>query len=511
MDLSNDLISQFVKMTNDTEKKQTQDTTLYGTVVEYGDGHYVQLDGSDLMTPVDTTVDIQADDRVTVMIKKHGATVTGNISNPSASISRLESVDGHVSIVEQTADKINWIVSSGTSSANMTLTSNALSAIAENIDLTGKVTFSSLDDDLQGDIEVVYDVKNDVDDVKDDIDGVKSDVNSWKYSDTTLIDGGKIYTGSITADKINVNNLAVSGELLTGVLNGVNGIYLGQGASIYGAMYGYKSQTDTTERWRISSDGWGSFDGAEFDSDVTVGDQLTTNGNIVGKGNLTLTGTMYVSTVNSSSYNWRITSGGWVYASGFESAGNTNIGGNLDVSGHTYVGALTGSDWSVSSSGWCYFEDGGQFNANVTCSGRITGGSFYTTGGTYIGSDRNIKENIQYINSESAAMMLLDETESDSLTTSDMLEFIETIPLVKYDLKQEYEIEEGSVHYGFIIQDIADTKVGKEIVHIPSENDDIGYMTYSEENLITVLIGALQAEIKARKGLEQYVMNMKGE
>lgn len=85
MSLSNDLISQFVKMTNDTGKKETKDTTLYGTVVEYDGNNYVRLDGSDLLTPVDTTSTLHVDDRVTVDITKHNATVSGNISNPSVS------------------------------------------------------------------------------------------------------------------------------------------------------------------------------------------------------------------------------------------------------------------------------------------------------------------------------------------------------------------------------------------------------------------------------------------
>lgn len=58
-------------------------------------------------------------------------------------------VDSHVSTVEQTANKINWLVKSGTDSSNMALTDNAYSLIAKNIDLTGKVKFSSFDTSTQ--------------------------------------------------------------------------------------------------------------------------------------------------------------------------------------------------------------------------------------------------------------------------------------------------------------------------------------------------------------------------
>lgn len=84
MNLSNDLISQFVKITKDSNTKDKK-TTAYGSVIEYNGDMYVQLDGSDLLTPVDTTTELHVDDRVIVDITKHNATATGNISNPSIS------------------------------------------------------------------------------------------------------------------------------------------------------------------------------------------------------------------------------------------------------------------------------------------------------------------------------------------------------------------------------------------------------------------------------------------
>ena len=66
MSLSNDLISQFVKITRDqtVEKKES---IVYGTTVEYESKMYVKIDGSDLLTPITTTADLQAGERVTVM------------------------------------------------------------------------------------------------------------------------------------------------------------------------------------------------------------------------------------------------------------------------------------------------------------------------------------------------------------------------------------------------------------------------------------------------------------
>lgn len=84
MALSSDLISQFVKITNDTNKSK-KETTAYGTAVEYNGSIYVRLDGSDLLTPMTNTVGIKDGDRVTISIKNHMATVNGNITAPSAS------------------------------------------------------------------------------------------------------------------------------------------------------------------------------------------------------------------------------------------------------------------------------------------------------------------------------------------------------------------------------------------------------------------------------------------
>lgn len=84
MSLSTDLISQFAKVTNDNLRREKGTTITYATVVSRDDIMYVQLDGSDVLTPVSSTVSIRDGERVTVMIKNHIATITGNITSPAA-------------------------------------------------------------------------------------------------------------------------------------------------------------------------------------------------------------------------------------------------------------------------------------------------------------------------------------------------------------------------------------------------------------------------------------------
>ena len=96
MALSNELISQFVKITNDKEQKKTE-TTVYGTI-KISDGKaYVQIDGSTLYTPISTTAEVKDGDRVTVMIKDHSAVVTGNMTSPSASKGTVDKVQNDLS------------------------------------------------------------------------------------------------------------------------------------------------------------------------------------------------------------------------------------------------------------------------------------------------------------------------------------------------------------------------------------------------------------------------------
>ena len=97
MSLTSDLISQFVKATNDkTESKK--ESTVYGTAVENDGSMYVKLDGSDLLTAMSTTVKATPGERVLVTIKNHTATITGNITSPAA---RTKDVTDAVELISE--------------------------------------------------------------------------------------------------------------------------------------------------------------------------------------------------------------------------------------------------------------------------------------------------------------------------------------------------------------------------------------------------------------------------
>ena len=107
MALSNDLISQFVKVTND-EVKTKPETTVYGAIVEVDGTKFVKIDGSEVLTPISSTADAEANERVTVTIKDHGATVTGNSSSPAARKGSVEDIGNKITEVEiLVADKVS--------------------------------------------------------------------------------------------------------------------------------------------------------------------------------------------------------------------------------------------------------------------------------------------------------------------------------------------------------------------------------------------------------------------
>nr|DAD58038.1 MAG TPA: hypothetical protein [Caudoviricetes sp.] len=153
MSLSSDLISEFVKVTKDDEKPKSE-TIVYGTTVEYNGSTYVKLDGSELLTPVSTTSDTKPGERVTVMIKDHTATITGNMSSPSARSGDVKDLVDHISEFEIViADKVdarelnaekaridNLVAENATIKDRLTATEADIGTLqADNVTITGKL------------------------------------------------------------------------------------------------------------------------------------------------------------------------------------------------------------------------------------------------------------------------------------------------------------------------------------------------------------------------------------
>ena len=105
--LPDELIAQLVKAANSKSGIEKSDTIVYGTIVSDGSQQYVQLDGSDCLTPAVSLVEINPEERVAVSIGNHTATILGNATNPSVGIKTAEGLRSEIS---QTAAEIRILV-----------------------------------------------------------------------------------------------------------------------------------------------------------------------------------------------------------------------------------------------------------------------------------------------------------------------------------------------------------------------------------------------------------------
>lgn len=266
MGLSTELISQFAKITNDQKKSRIDEATLYGEVVQCDDSICVRFDGSEQLTPVTTITEkdengnitnfkygaasVKTGDRVSVSLKNHSATITGNLSDPpmgraevvTTEDSILAKVDGEVKMqIDALGVKIDGLVTITNGLENGTTTINGACIKTGKIDaqylnLTGAITFGDLDSSAQGKINTAQTTANNANtaasnaqstansaktaasnaqstadsaqstadsayDKAYDLDSIVSDWG-YVYQGTTYIDGNKIMTGTVTATNL---------------------------------------------------------------------------------------------------------------------------------------------------------------------------------------------------------------------------------------------------------------------------------------------------------------------
>lgn len=174
MGLSSDLISQFVKITQDKQETK-KETTAYGKIIKQGDKAYVQLDGSDLLTPITTTTVVKDDDRVLVTIKDHTAIVTGNITNPSASDGDVQTVKDEVTEIGNKISEFEIVIADK-------VTTEQLEAEIARID---KLIADEIDA-VNGKFETIEAKVADIDTIKADIIEVNQKITAHEGEFTTI-------------------------------------------------------------------------------------------------------------------------------------------------------------------------------------------------------------------------------------------------------------------------------------------------------------------------------------
>ena len=224
MGLSNNLISQFAKLNNNSNRSSGE--LVYGTTVMQGSKLFVNIDGSDTITPVVTTSDVKPGERVTVMIKDHSATIMGNITNPSAGTEEMGKVlDEYDTIIAKignfelvVADK----VSTDQLDAKLAIIDSALIGKASIAELNAvKATIKDLDvSKLEADIANINQAiinKADIEDldaIHADIDLLEADVANIN----TLIGGhltmDNIQSLVLTSSKVTVDNAFIKDAMI---------------------------------------------------------------------------------------------------------------------------------------------------------------------------------------------------------------------------------------------------------------------------------------------------------
>ena len=205
MPLSSELISQFVKVTKD-EKRDKKETTVYGTVVNYNNSKYVRLDGSELLTPATMTVDAEAGERVTVRLKNHTATVTGNITSPSARVETVKIIVDNVTGIEE-------IISDTVTSETLNIERARITALeADNVTIHNEINAN------KADIEILKAGLVDVDYLDADYAQFKT-MTAEKFSiinaDIENLQTGKLDITEASATYATISNLESTNALIT--------------------------------------------------------------------------------------------------------------------------------------------------------------------------------------------------------------------------------------------------------------------------------------------------------
>ena len=192
-------------------------------------------------TEINSVIDQKAD-AITSSVSKTYATKAENQDT-------LAVANNAKTTAEQTADKFTWLVESGTSSSNFTLTDRVASLLSSEFQIDALTTFK----------------------------------NSATGGTSTVIDGGAIKANTISADKLNVTDLSALGATIGGFTIGTSALYNGTtslaGAdnSVYLGLDGISCGT----KFKVDKAGALTANDAVITGNTTITGNLITNGNVL--------------------------------------------------------------------------------------------------------------------------------------------------------------------------------------------------------------------------------------
>jgi hypothetical protein len=299
---------------------------------------------------------------------------------------------------------------------------------------------------------------------KIEIDGVLTAINN---NTTTTINGDKITTGSITTNQIKTGAVTadkVSSDVITTKNFNAQSI---------------NADNITTGTIRGRTISGGSINGTSIKGgSIKIGNRETT---IANNGEVSIypdTGGVYRFADGAVRFN---ANKGAVIAS--SSNGSVYAGsGNLDLK------ACSGADAYL---GCMLNANGTTQRSSVTCQDGIlkffSAGYCTYNGSTVFGSSsKATKENIKPLTQKQK---------------EEVYELIKQIPTKQYDYKKQYG---KPFNYGFVIEDIEDTKL-KDLLHITQNEENKDIKMYSTEDLVRLQLITIQELMKKIDNLQERV------
>ena len=261
MALSSELISQFAKITNDTKTSKIDEVTLYGEVVEYEDRICVRFDGSNEITPVTTINDVDENgnpinyrygsasvktgDRVSVSLKNHSATITGNLSDPAMGKAEFVVNEDYIlAKVDQVSLKVSdlGVEFSGLSDGTTTIDGGCIKTgtiDAERLNLKGSISFSDFDTELKTGLSGLSDSVTAAVNTANEAKSIAQSITIPGYIQETYIDSTTIMSPTIEGNDIRVYGTFQTigstdyGNVSTGYMGAARGMD-GDGQITYG-------------------------------------------------------------------------------------------------------------------------------------------------------------------------------------------------------------------------------------------------------------------------------------
>ena len=329
---------------------------------------------------------------------------------------------------------------------------------------------------------------------KIEIDGVLTAINN---NTTTTINGDKITTGSITANQIKTGAITadkVSSDIITTSnfsAQKINANNITTGTLSTSRLSSDVITTNNFNAQKINADNItsGTISGRTISGGSINGTSIKGGSIKIGSRETTIASNGEVSIYPDTGGVYRFADGairfnankGAVIAS--SSNGSVYSGsGNLDLKACSGYNAYLGCMINANGTG----ERSGITCSNGVLSFRSTGYCTYNGSTVFGSSSKATKENIK----------LLNQKQKD-----EVYELIKQIPTKQYDYKKQYG---KPFNYGFVIEDIEDTKL-KDLLHITQNEENKDIKMYSTEDLVRLQLITIQELMKKIDNLQERV------